>query len=246
VESLDGIDFEGFSYDFPLGSIIQGGQSLVVVADLDAFAIRYPNVPSSLILGPYQGGLGNGGDRIILEDADGVVIADFRYDDDAPFPTQADGDGATLELINATPNIDYNDPSLFRASLVDGGTPGVGPNLGFLGNPSADIDGDGVNAFFEFFAGTSDLSAGEAEQPVAEIVEVDGIAYGAIRFQRANEAEAISFFVENSTTLDNDWQNDTILFSETSLGNGRSQLIYRQTTPISEGERQFLRLRIEQ
>ena len=246
IETLDGIDFEGLRFTFPLGSLIEGGQSLLIVADEDAFAIRYPNVPTSQIIGEYQGRLGNGSDLITLVDANGIEIASFRYTDDAPFPTQADGDGATLELINATASPDYNDASLWRASIAIGGSPGVSPGLGFIGNPNADVDNDGVSAFLEFFYGTSDSSAADIDTPEAEIVIVDGLSYGAIRFRRSPEAENINFIVENSRTFDDDWTDNTTLFSESTLTDGRTELIYRQSTPITDGSKNFLRLRITQ
>ena len=68
--------------------------------DREAFQTRYPQVDPSLIAGQFTGSLDNGGERITVVDADGTRLIDFTYDDDAPWPRQADGLGPSLELID--------------------------------------------------------------------------------------------------------------------------------------------------
>ncbi len=45
--------------------------------------------------------LGNGGDAVRIFDPDGQLIDSVQYDDEAPWPSEADGNGPSLELIEA-------------------------------------------------------------------------------------------------------------------------------------------------
>jgi hypothetical protein len=51
--------------------------------------------------------LGNGGEVLQILNALNTVIFEMEYSDDSPWPTEADGDGPSLELQN--PNGDFND-----------------------------------------------------------------------------------------------------------------------------------------
>jgi len=55
-----------------------------------------------------EGALSNGGERIELKTALHTVIFSLQYDDEAPWPAQADGDGYALALCD--PHADIDDP----------------------------------------------------------------------------------------------------------------------------------------
>ena len=55
------------------------------------------------------------------------MIHDFAYSDTTPWPVAADGDGASLEVVNL--NGDYSDPTNWRSSATLGGTPGDAPAI---------------------------------------------------------------------------------------------------------------------
>ena len=55
------------------------------------------------------------------------MIHDFTYSDTTPWPVAADGDGASLEVVNL--NGDYSDPTNWRSSATLGGTPGDAPAI---------------------------------------------------------------------------------------------------------------------
>ena len=78
---------------------LDAGERAVVVADVEAFQLRYGQ--DIRVLGEYAGRLANGGEQITLIDALGEVIFDFRYNDNQLWPQAADGVGATLELAEA-------------------------------------------------------------------------------------------------------------------------------------------------
>ena len=120
----DAIDLEGWEfkrgvrYRFPAGASIEAGEYAVVCRDILAFQDTYGSIAN--LWGPYDGQLDNGGERIVLESAEGREIDRVEYDDKQPWPVKADGEGATLDLIN--PWAGNRDFSYWRAS--DGPTPG--------------------------------------------------------------------------------------------------------------------------
>ncbi len=75
-------------------------------------------------------GLGNGGDAVRLWNADGILVDIVNYDDSSPWPTEPDGHGPTLALID--PTYDNSLPGSWLASDQDGGTPGA---INFIPQP---------------------------------------------------------------------------------------------------------------
>jgi hypothetical protein len=119
---LSGVAFtDGIRYTFPLGTQLDPGAFVVLVADPLAFASRYPNVP---IDGTYSGRLSNSGERLTLSHAVGTVIFSVRYADTEPWPIAADGAG--FSLVPGQPNLNPapDDPVNWRASTAVGGSPG--------------------------------------------------------------------------------------------------------------------------
>ena len=131
---LDG----GVEYLFPENTVIPAGGTLLV-ADFDPSNAYYSalfhedySVPgdSVQILGPYNGQLSDGGERIALERAlppetpDGgnswVIIDEVIYFDRAPFPLESDGDGQSLHRQSLT--LSGNDPANW---ISDAPSPGV-------------------------------------------------------------------------------------------------------------------------
>jgi len=147
--NLDGVRFEnGKPFDeFVFGDIdLAPGESAVVVANAAAFKAEYG--AGIRIIGEWAAGvLSNNGERIVLSDPLANAIHDFRYDDIAPWPIEPDGTGPSLEVIG--PVGDYRDPANWRASMVNGGTPGV--------VHGGDSDGDGLSDSDEIVLGTNPL-----------------------------------------------------------------------------------------
>jgi hypothetical protein len=92
-------------------------------------------------VGEFIGRLDNGGERITVVGAQGTQLIDFTYDDDAPWPRQADGSGPSLELINPanTSRSEQGNAAYWRSSALVGGSPGEGSAGG-----GPDFDGSGV------------------------------------------------------------------------------------------------------
>ena len=66
--------------------------------------------------------LNNSGDVVRLYNDDGILIDIVSYSDGDPWPTEPDGDGPSLALID--PDTDNSLAQSWAASLEDGGTPG--------------------------------------------------------------------------------------------------------------------------
>ncbi len=67
--------------------------------------------------------LGNGGDEVNLYNLGEIQVDYVPYDDEAPWPTEPDGNGPTLSLID--PSYDNSLPASWQASIENGGTPGA-------------------------------------------------------------------------------------------------------------------------
>jgi hypothetical protein len=126
---LSGVRFTtGITFDFTGAglSTLAPGAYVILAKNPEAFRARYGAISSLTVLGPYDGNLSNGGERLTLVGADGAVIRDFTYDDASPWPTSPDGGGPSLTAINLT--ADLNNPANWQASTAVGGSPGTGEN----------------------------------------------------------------------------------------------------------------------
>jgi len=118
---LSGWSVTGVGLVVPAGAVILPRGYLLLVRDDVAFRARYG--PGHFIAAQYEGGLSGNGELVRLIDRAGVVIDEVAYDDLAPWPTAADGNGPSLELID--PALDNGLPASWAASLQAGGTPGA-------------------------------------------------------------------------------------------------------------------------
>jgi hypothetical protein len=131
----DGIDFT-FPADTPV--TIPAGGYILIVKKPAAFSWRYPDVPSGIIYGPYEGNLNNVGERLELSmpgdvDRNGVrhyiridriSYSDGSHPDNCPggidlWPIEADGNG--MALTRKVPTDYGNDPENWFASIPSPG-----------------------------------------------------------------------------------------------------------------------------
>ncbi|MFT5188307.1 MAG: hypothetical protein ACI9DF_001063 [Verrucomicrobiales bacterium] len=115
----------GVDYQFPDGYEVGAGQRALLVSNRAAFESRHGSGLS--IVGEFEGKLSDGGETISLTDQDGQTLWELAYDDDAPWPEDADGGGAALVLSNT--NADPTDTAQW-GSIPDGGQPGSDPAAG--------------------------------------------------------------------------------------------------------------------
>jgi hypothetical protein len=177
----------GLDYSFPTGlTLPAGGYLLLVPIDPATFRTKY-SVPAAVqIVGPYLGALQDSGERLRLQRPDAptpngiplITVDEVRYNDKAPWPPSADGDGPSLQRAVSTAY--GNDPAAWFASGLTPGTDNVvnQPPTVTLISPSngatlpavaaftieADAqDSDGTISKVEFFQGAVKL--GEATAP---------------------------------------------------------------------------------
>lgn len=94
-------------FTFPPGTLMAAGGFLVVARDVMAAGSSYH---ITNVVGSYTGRLDNAGETITLRDSSTPqgLIDTVAYDDTAPWPAEADGGGASLELFLA--DEDNGDP----------------------------------------------------------------------------------------------------------------------------------------
>ena len=114
---LSEMTFSGLQYAFPETTTLGPGQFIVLARNATSFESQYGFAPFA----QYGGGLDNSGERIRLKDCDGETVTTVRYNDKAPWPEEADGDGYSL-CFDGTG--DQVDPLKWRRSNLIVGTPG--------------------------------------------------------------------------------------------------------------------------
>ena len=243
TELTNGIFFE-FSEAMLNARRLEPGQSLVLVADTAAFAMRYPGVA---VAGQYTGKLRNGGERVTYSTTGGTELFSFRYDDVAPWPVEADGDGKSL--VWAGLGGDPNEAGQWLASAENGGSPGVfsqEPKGDFTGDPNGDTDGDGMNDLVEYAVGTDWQDAASAASLHVSVVplEMEGARdnYVLARWQ-VDPGAAATISLEASIDL-NAW-TDADFDSHTveDMGSGLQSISMRTKEPIDNNTGRFLRLK---
>ncbi len=98
---------QGIAYTFTGTTVLGAGEYLVIAGDPNVAA--YYNLVASEVMGSYERDLGNSGDLVVLRDTAGVVVTVVNYNDQTPWPTEADGAGSSLELLDV--NGENNDPA---------------------------------------------------------------------------------------------------------------------------------------
>jgi hypothetical protein len=131
---------DAIEYTFPSDPVVTmpAGGYLLVVKDLDAFAARYGAMPAEVVLGPYEGQLKNGGEKLELSmpgdvdrlgwryyiRVDRVNFSDGSHPEDQPggvdsWPVAADGGG--LSLSRKVPGAYGNDVANWQAAAPSPG-----------------------------------------------------------------------------------------------------------------------------
>ncbi len=110
-----------------LNGIMNPGEVMVLAGDEDLFTAQYPGVTNlfSVFFQTNVDGtwaLGNGGDGVRIFNAAGDLAVSMDYDDGGDWPSECDGDGPSLLLINSGVS-DFADPSAWMAG-PEWGTPG--------------------------------------------------------------------------------------------------------------------------
>jgi photosystem II stability/assembly factor-like uncharacterized protein len=126
--SLDGWQMRDSSLSsallsFPAGATIAANGYYTIAIDHDPQADPFPFTADFDAIDIVGWNLGNTSDAVILFNNQSTMIDSVTYSDSNGWPTQADGTGPSLELIN--PTMDNDLPTSWQASAVIGGTPGA-------------------------------------------------------------------------------------------------------------------------
>lgn len=119
---MTGIDVDGgIRYHFGMGAVktLAPGARVLIVNDLDTFLASYDAVGLN-IAGEFLGQLSNTEDRIVVRGSVGELVCRVAYSDD--WYPETDGKGRSLVL--RAPGRICEAKTDWRASDVDGGTPG--------------------------------------------------------------------------------------------------------------------------
>ena len=244
---LTGVSFQdGITLTFADNTLLAPGGRIVVAGNAAAFSQRYGAVPTA---GTYSGKLSNDGERIFITSTRTGSIRDFTYNDVAPWPTSADGEGFSLVLIAPRTNPNHNVAANWRSSATSNGHPGTGDTTAYaawklangITDDLGDPDFDGINNFGEFVLGTGPNTASTAALPTARILSVNGQDFRALdlRISLAS-ADDSAIVVETSTAL-TAWNADAVYVGEVNNGDGTATVTWRSTRPVATTNREFLR-----
>ncbi len=109
----------------PIGTIIQPDEYLVLIEDEIMFTGIFPHLTN--YIGDFAFNLSKKGERISLFDTNKCMSDYVIYNDKAPWPTEPDGGGPTLSLINPYNGADNSLPASWESSSAINsayGTPG--------------------------------------------------------------------------------------------------------------------------
>jgi len=244
--TLNGVRFtKGIDFDFSDGTTIAPGAYLLVVADIAAFEAKYgQGLP---IAGRWETGdrLSNGGENLKLSLGQGTAIHEFVYDDNSPWPTDADGAGYSLAMINPTSGIDHADAANWQASATIDGSPGAANSVELddwlalyglsPGDELTDLDKDGMSVLVEYVTGNNPTSFDS--NPFSVALLGNDFQFG---YEKSRSATGVTVEVEFS--------DDLVLWSpgnfvnSTLLPGGKDLIVTSAPPPATE--RRFARLKI--
>ncbi len=248
---------DGIFFDFAEGLVrwLAPGASVIVTRNLEAFRFRYGHDYDSMLAGEYAGSLSNRGERVVLTGPSGVLRS-FVYDDRAPWPVVADGEGVSLILLDPDSNPDHSLAENWGRSASMGGHPGGQPlsltyaqwvsyvfEAGDLVLPGADPDGDGLPNLIEFFLGSLP-KRNEGGGPVSFLVEEGGRRNQTFRFSQVEGQTGLLGVVEASTDLA-DWTTEGVEEILPAVrGGGWITRTFRVVQALDDRPRSYLRLRV--
>ncbi|MGI9242246.1 MAG: CotH kinase family protein, partial [Verrucomicrobiales bacterium] len=192
--SLAGVRFDaGIQFEFSASSSLPPGGRVVLTPE------------------DYTGRLANGGEELRLMASDQSVIRSFRYDDEDPWPTSADGLGRSLVLGNPMANPDHSLAESWLPSAEDGGSPGESGH-------AVPREGDDLETFFL------------GGRPV-EVSVVDGRAR--VRVPRELGAGGADITIETSSDL-RSWETGAASFDGIETDGGSAVMLW--SLPLSDRE----------
>jgi hypothetical protein len=264
---LAGVRFtDGIVFDFTSGArrYLNPGASVLVVANLAAFQLRYGHGCDDLIAGLYAGRLANSGERLLLVDASGATLRELTYADGPPWPPAADGDGPSLILIDPATNPDHANPANWTPSVMPGGMPSgsiqpqsytrwrelywapAAATNDLLSGPAADYDADSLDNFIEYAFGLDPRRASLLPAPAPALEWIGDQRRLTLSLRVAPGAADAQLYWEASPDLV-DWApaDPPLELLETVLGaDGSARCKYAEPASALDQPARFLRPRL--
>ena len=251
---------KGIDFDFA-GSAVTSllpGQRAVVVKNPAAFNARYAAQLGGLtIAGVWleTDNLNNGGEQLKLSFGAGITVRDLTYDDNTPWPVEADGDGYSLVLIApwSIPNPAL--PESWRLSTAIDGTPGQYDGLRFADWKSAnsqtgdldDTDRDGLNNVLEYTLSGNPSSPSQAPLPAGSVETFGPDPFLTLTVRVSRGADDARLIPERSTDLAT-WDSTPagiVFVSAVPDTNGGTTWKWRSAIPWNSDQREYLHLRVQ-
>jgi len=250
--NLSGVYFDmGIGFHFAENTVIEGGGRIILVKNRAAFTARYGELPEGTIAGEYSGRLSNDGEQIIVRKTGGITLIDFIYNDKAPWPVQADGEGFSMIYIGPDPTVG----NAWAAHARIGGAPGLGDTPqgsdyetwkvdNGITDDESDNDNDGITAFAEYAVGTDPAVFNAGSLTTGDSVVIDNESFLTITYQKSLTANEVIFKVQESSDLET-WVDaiNPRLIDEINNGDNQSKNVtLRLSNPITPDSRKFLRV----
>ena len=117
---LSGLAFtDGIQCIIPAGTTLSPNSFMVFASNGVEFENFYGFAPHFV----YSGSLSNGGEKIVFQTSSNQIVFSFTYDDELPWPLEADGDGYSLVSVHANPTGDPNSVDYWTISKYENGSP---------------------------------------------------------------------------------------------------------------------------
>ncbi|HKQ36890.1 MAG TPA: lamin tail domain-containing protein [Verrucomicrobiae bacterium] len=171
----------GLDYTFPKGSIITNGQYLLLVNQISAYAAAF-GTSAGVPFDEFSGNLQNNGESLTLSRpgtnaTSEITVTKVRYENVQPWATSADGQGSSLQLIDAAEDNarvgNWTDATGWRyvtvGGTIQGGASQRGTNFFMYLTVAGDVYIDDMKLVFGSVpeAGANLLTNGDFEDPLS-------------------------------------------------------------------------------
>ncbi len=227
----DAVDFN-FTNAVPAARYLAPSGRVVVVENLAAFNSRLAPGATPLVAGAYAGNFSNKSEQITIRAANGDLIRQFTYHDDAPWPNDADGHGYSLVLVAPRTMPDHNLAASWLPSPQKNGDPGTTSTTPFTAVWFLDANNNGLSDGVEYALAGSALPV-SSQQLYSPIVGVVGVPYLFVTFQ-INLHAAARVFPELSGDLST-WSGSGLAYVSTvhDPATSTATVTYRSTVQSS-------------